>query len=411
MRRKISMCFIGCGQFCRCFVPLFKKHPDVEYVAVCDLIPEKAQEYHEKFDVPIVPTFEDAISDPKFNAIAIFVQRHLHGPLVIQALKAGKNVYSAVPVASKIEEIFEIERLVRKTGLTYSMGETGYYRACAVFCREKMAAGEMGDFVYGEAQYNHDQRHFHYEHEGPNWRQVAGIPPMLYPTHSTSMILGCLPHVYATKVCGFGYREKYMTDIFGENGVNLWNNPFSNTAMLCQLSNGGVARISENRRLAFAGPNSYISQFYGSEGCYEFAVSHHYFSHWSKEDRKKLIMEEVTKELLPESVTAVLNNPDTPQRISDGMGFWESSPRQHTERIPIEIRHERNGHNGCHHFMVDDFCQAMATGLLSPTNIWQAARFNLPGLVAHQSALQGGILMDVPDLGEPPSDWPVLKLD
>jgi hypothetical protein len=53
----------------------------------------------------------------------------------------------------------------------------------------------------------------------------------------------------------------------------------------------------------------------------------------------------------------------------------------------------------------------MATGLLSPTNIWQAARFNLPGLVAHQSALQGGILMDVPDLGEPPADWPVLKLD
>ena len=61
--------------------------------------------------------------------------------------------------------------------------------------------------------------------------------------------------------------------------------------------------------------------------------------------------------------------------------------------------------------MVDDFCQAMATGYLSPTNIWQAARFNLPGLVAHQSALQGGVLMDVPDLGDPPQDWPVLKLD
>ena len=44
MRRKVSICFIGCGQFCRCFVPLFKKHPDVDYVAVCDLIPEKAKE-------------------------------------------------------------------------------------------------------------------------------------------------------------------------------------------------------------------------------------------------------------------------------------------------------------------------------------------------------------------------------
>ena len=91
MRRKVSICFIGCGQFCRCFVPLFKKHPDVEYVAVCDLIPEKAKEYQKLFDVPIVPTFEDAISDPKFNAVAIFVQRHLHGPLVIR-----KNVQQIV---------------------------------------------------------------------------------------------------------------------------------------------------------------------------------------------------------------------------------------------------------------------------------------------------------------------------
>ena len=411
MRRKIRICFIGCGRFCNNFVPLFKKHPDVEYVAVCDLKPECAQEYHEKYDVPVVPTFEDALSDPKFNAVAIFVQRHLHGPLVIQALKAGKNVYSAVPCASKVEEIIEIERLVRKTELIYSMGETGYYRACAVFCREKMKSGEMGDFVYGEAQYNHDQRHFNYERLGEGWEKVAGIPPMLYPTHSTSLILGCLPHTYVKKLSAFGFRERRLTNIFGTDGQNLWNNPFSNTAMLCQLSNGGVARISENRCVAISAPNSYISQFYGSEGCYEFSLAHHYFWHWSKEDRKKLLVEEVTKELLPESVTAILNEPDTPQRISNGMGFTESSPRQHTERIPIEFRNAPNGHNGCHHFMVDDFCQSMATGLLSPTNIWQAARFNIPGLIAHQSALQDGALMDVPDLGEPPSDWPVLQLD
>jgi hypothetical protein len=28
--------------------------------------------------------------------------------------------------------------------------------------------------------------------------------------------------------------------------------------------------------------------------------------------------------------------------------------------------------------------------------------------VAHQSALQGGALLEVPDFGQPPSDWPRL---
>ena len=51
--------------------------------------------------------------------------------------------------------------------------------------------------------------------------------------------------------------------------------------------------------------------------------------------------------------------------------------------------------------MVDDFCQAYVTGKLSPTNAWQAARYNLPGLVAHQSALRGGETLEVPDLGDP----------
>ena len=405
---KLRICVIGCGAFARNFVPLFKAHPATEKVFVCDLIPERSADYSRKFEVEVIPSFEDALARKDVNAVAIFVQRHLHGPLVIQALKAGKHVYSAVPCASTVEEIFEIERLVRETRLTYSMGETGFYRAATVFCREKMKSGEMGDFVWGEAQYNHDQRHFDYTRNGPDWRKVAGIPPMLYPTHSTAMILGAMPGVYITKVSALGYTEKYLPDIFGTNGVNLWNNPFSNTAMLARLSNGGAARISENRRVAFGGPNTYISQFYGSEGTYEYSMLHHYFSHWDREDPKKLITTDVTRELQPGEVMKIINEPDAAQRISDGLGFFGESPIQPEERLPEEFAGLKNGHNGTHKLMIDDFCRAYMTGKLSPTNIWQAARFNLPGLIAHQSALRDGELMNVPDLGDPPAGWEII---
>ena len=61
--------------------------------------------------------------------------------------------------------------------------------------------------------------------------------------------------------------------------------------------------------------------------------------------------------------------------------------------------------------MVDDFCQAFVTGKLSPTNAWQAAKYNLPGLVAHKSAMAGGVPMDIPDVGEPPEGVEVLSPD
>jgi hypothetical protein len=35
-------------------------------------------------------------------------------------------------------------------------------------------------------------------------------------------------------------------------------------------------------------------------------------------------------------------------------------------------------------------------------NAWLAARFTVPGLVAHESAKLGGALLDVPDFGDAP---------
>ena len=142
-KEKIRIAMIGCGSFCRNFVPLFKAHPEVEKVYVCDLIRERAEEYSSMFDVEIIDSFEQALASDKVNSVAIFTQRYKHGPMVIQALKAGKNVYSAVPGGITVEELTEIADLVRKTRLTYSMGETGCYRAAAVFCRREFKKGTL----------------------------------------------------------------------------------------------------------------------------------------------------------------------------------------------------------------------------------------------------------------------------
>lgn len=60
---------------------------------------------------------------------------------------------------------------------------------------------------------------------------------------------------HAVKVAAFGYEDKTDPDIFGK-GMNYWDNPFSNSSMLLKLSNGGIARISENRRIAGAFPRN-----------------------------------------------------------------------------------------------------------------------------------------------------------
>ncbi|MCQ2447187.1 MAG: hypothetical protein MJ141_09910, partial [Clostridia bacterium] len=62
MKDKIRIGFVGCGQFCRNFVPLFQAHPAVEFVALTDKFPERCKEYDEKFHVDRI--YDSFFQDP-----------------------------------------------------------------------------------------------------------------------------------------------------------------------------------------------------------------------------------------------------------------------------------------------------------------------------------------------------------
>src|SRR5690606_33802540 len=145
-----SIGVVGAGQFSRHFIPLFQAHPLISRVVVTDLVAERRQEFADTFGVETVGSFEDMLASD-IDAIAIFTQRHLHGPQAIAALEAGKHVYSAVPMALDVADIERIIELVSTTRLTYYMGETCYYFPAAIYCREQHRAGAFGDFVYAQS--------------------------------------------------------------------------------------------------------------------------------------------------------------------------------------------------------------------------------------------------------------------
>ena len=122
-----SLGIVGAGQFAGTFAKLFRLHPAVSEVRVTDLLPNRAEELAERENIgPAVGSFEEMLGSD-VDSVAIFTQRWTHGPLVVEALKAGKHVYSAVPMARTLQEAEQIVDLVLETGLTYMMGETSYY--------------------------------------------------------------------------------------------------------------------------------------------------------------------------------------------------------------------------------------------------------------------------------------------
>lgn len=396
---------IGTGQFARSFISLWQLHPDVEAVYVTDLVPERAAEHVEKYGLAgSFATAEELIASD-VDSVAVFTQRWSHGELVLQALQAGKNVYSSVPMAMTAQEITAIVRTVEQTGLIYMMGETSYYNPAVVWAREKIAAGELGRVFYSEGDYVHDMDNGFYAayqySGGEDWKSTASYPPMLYPTHAIGGVLGALP-TYATSVSCIGIADDRGDGVFDAK-VSRWHNTFSNMSALFELADGGAMRTNEFRRVGYWKGHESRFRFYGTEAVMEQTGAGATLSIKTEgEDYAKGDTLDISELFythtgqVPEGFGDV--DPALMQSFSSGLAKVHDS-----SRLPREFDGAHNGHEGSHHFLADDFVRAVTTGTQPPVNAWTAARFTLPGVIAFESAKQGGARLEIPDLGAGPA--------
>ncbi|GAA1178178.1 Gfo/Idh/MocA family protein [Nesterenkonia xinjiangensis] len=393
-----SIGIVGAGQFSKSFATLWDRHPHVSRLSITDLQPERAEQLAANYDgATVVGSFEAMLASD-VDAVAIFTQRWTHGPLVLAALEAGKHVYSAVPMAVELTEIEQIIAAVERTGLTYMMGETSYYNPATVYMREKVRTGDLGQVFYSEGDYVHDMDlgfYAAYQYSGgENWKATASYPPMLYPTHAVGGVLGALP-ARAVSVSCLGVKDRRADGVF-DREVSQFDNDVSNATALFELSDGGVLRTNEMRRVGYP---SHIREsrfrFFGTEASFE-QLAHQ--TVWNDKTESR----DISDDFLPvrdSSGDTDLSDVDPALRAAFTSG---TAPVHDRSRLPAEFEGAPNGHEGAHHYLADDFVRGVVTGERPPVDAWLAAKFTAPGIVAHASARAAGTRMDIPDFGDGP---------
>lgn len=387
----ISLGLVGLGRFGGGFAELFKRHPLVQRIALCDREPERVARFaqQESWRDKLRPTdvYEslDDICRSDLDALVIMTQPWLHAPQCIQAMESGKHVYSAVPVISLPDgsEILEwCDRLVetvRRTGLHYMMGETVYYTPEAVYCRRRAREGAFGAFIHSEGEYCHpfnSARHGDLRkviqanlasQAGQEWiarsaeyaARGARDGPMHYPTHSLSGPLS-VTGAHALKVCAWGVVP-HTEDRFVPT-------PFSNETALFQMSDGSTLRICEHRECSVA---RIAFRIYGTQGSFENGC-------WVNDQGISQPGEQEMRDPLPAEVTDAWG--DAATHLVDA------------------------GEAGSCGRLVHEFVEAVATNRRPAIHIWEAVRYMAPGVMAHRSALRDGEVLEVPDWGDPPSN-------
>ena len=103
----IGLGFIGVGNFARSF--LLPHIKDANLVGVADVQGTTAKMVAQKYGFSYCTSdYKELLSDKTINTICIAMRHNMHAPLIIETLKAGKNVYCEKPLCMDEKELNQI---------------------------------------------------------------------------------------------------------------------------------------------------------------------------------------------------------------------------------------------------------------------------------------------------------------
>lgn len=364
--KKVRVAVVGLG-FGAEFVPIYQQYDHTECAAVCRRNEAELNQFADQMKVKKRYTdYAQLLQDPEIDAVHINSDLTSHGWMAIEALRAGKHVASTVTMSLKKDECEEIVRLEEESGKVYMMMETAVFTREYLMVKKMYQRGELGriQFMRGSHQQNMSL---------PGWPEYwYGLPPMYYPTHAISPLSDLIARpVRQVRCIGSGR-------IHGEY-QNKYGSPFA--VQTAQLTFADSEIAGEVTRSLFDTIRQYRESFdvYGTQRSFEWeqCIGDKPVIFSGYEDAKRVTVPD-TDVLLPESIAHF----SLEHQIID---------EEHVSFI------QGSGHGGSHPHMVHEFIQAILQGRKSQVSARVAANWTVAGLLAHDSAMQGGAVLDLPE--------------
>ena len=362
--KTINIAIVGLG-FGAEFIPIYQRHAQANMYAICQRDEKKLNEVGDVFGIEKRYTsFDDLLLDPQVDAVHINTPIQNHAEQSIKALRAGKHVACTVPMATTVDECRQIVEAVNETGLTYMMMETVVYSREFLFVKELYEKGELGKLQFMRA--SHQQ-------EMAGWPGYwEGLPPMHYATHCVGPVVA-LANADAEYVSCFGSGQ------IDENLIAKYGSPFAIESCHIKFKDSDLA--AEVTRSLFNTARQYRESFdvYGSKKSFEWTLVEHEPSviHTGETPEKVTIPDYA--HLLPAEIQAFTTG-----------GVYDADSNQHLSFI------QGSGHGGSHPHLVNEFLNALINKRAPFPDARQSANITCVGILAHESAMDGGKKIELP---------------
>ncbi|HEX7273471.1 MAG TPA: Gfo/Idh/MocA family oxidoreductase [Casimicrobiaceae bacterium] len=143
---RIGLAIVGGGR-----VGLFRgevaaRHPQVDFIGLAEIKPERAKLVGEKIGADFVTSdYRALLARPEVTAAIIATDEHLHVGPVLAAVERGLSLLIEKPLATELAESERVLEAIQRAGVDAVVGYTQRFRRRWLAAKEKVRTGQLGD--------------------------------------------------------------------------------------------------------------------------------------------------------------------------------------------------------------------------------------------------------------------------
>lgn len=212
---------IGCGGIANGkHMPALRKVDEVELVAFCDVIVERAEKAREEYGTNVSAVYQDykeLLADAQIDIIHVCTPNNSHAEISIAAMRADKHVMCEKPMAKTSQEAQAMLAAAKETGKKLTIGYQNRFTTAATYLHRLCEEGELGDVYYGKA-------HAIRRRAVPTWgvfldEDAQGGGPLIdIGTHALDLTLWMMNNYKPKYVVGNTYHKLSST----KDAANAW---------------------------------------------------------------------------------------------------------------------------------------------------------------------------------------------
>ena len=151
--KKLRVGIIGTGWIAESHAPEYMKFPDVELVAMADLIPGKCQKFCDflgidSTNINFYPDHKSMLENEQLDAVSICTYNATHAECAIDALNAGVNVLLEKPFTVTLDEAVQVMKAEKASGKVLTIGFQPRMDKNMQMIKKLVDSGALGDIYY-----------------------------------------------------------------------------------------------------------------------------------------------------------------------------------------------------------------------------------------------------------------------